>query len=446
MLVGIHKTTGEKVYAFEDTEYIRKLNKNNLIICQECGTPLILKAGKIKIHHFAHYKCKCTYKYGEPESENHIRGKLGMYERLQKLYPNSKVELEYKVLETNQRADVMVIHPNGEKWAFEIQCSRITVGTLLERSMLYKNASVIDNWFLGYDYPNYSYKNSRDKIDENLICIMRKLFTISFQKNIEVGRSYHNNLQLDDMVLKKEDGYFTFNSMIAYKRSCKLYKMAINDFYKHLKNTYVNSNVLFKYKLEDSNEKADVILISKKTKQMCAFNFIFTYVRNFPIEKRAIEYEKRGITVFWLYGIFEMKYAAYSERKKDVYGNYSFDLVYQGNKWNISEQSGGYMSGFYLENLRLTYMKTMKKYKELTLKDGTENIELMRSIMKIITWKKFSENWKGYVYKCPRSTLEEHDLRIENISNCEKCKYFDGYMKKGIKKEFIRCKGTPYIN
>ncbi|WP_162142458.1 competence protein CoiA family protein [Aneurinibacillus terranovensis] len=42
-----------------------------------------------------------------------------------------------------------MIHPSGERWAFEFQCSRISETVWLERHNLYKRANIVDFWILG---------------------------------------------------------------------------------------------------------------------------------------------------------------------------------------------------------------------------------------------------------------------------------------------------------
>lgn len=63
--------------------------------------------------------------------------------------------------------------------------------------------------------------------------------------------------------------------------------------------------------------------------------------------------------------------------------------------------------------------------------------------LKKIRWRKnfFKDEWYGFVYKCPMSTLEEHDLRIADIDKCAKCIYFDGFIKEEWKKISVKCKG-----
>lgn len=70
-----------------------------------------------------------------------------------------------------------------------------------------------------------------------------------------------------------------------------------------------------------------------------------------------------------------------------------------------------------------------------------KNLNIFRDILKKIKWTKFKGVWSGRVYKCPRSRLEDHDLRIENIKTCEKCKYFNGYVFEEGRKKSIKCRG-----
>ncbi|WP_271813790.1 hypothetical protein [Clostridium beijerinckii] len=58
---------------------------------------------------------------------------------------------------------------------------------------------------------------------------------------------------------------------------------------------------------------------------------------------------------------------------------------------------------------------------------------------KKIKWTKIGGTWSGMVYKCPRSPMEDHDLRFEDIENCEKCKYFNGYVYEYRRKMLIKC-------
>lgn len=133
-----------------DIKHIKEMAERDLLICPECQHPLLFRAGEKKIFHFAHkLNSACVYPYWEPETEQHIKGKLMIKEWMEKLYPHSQVRLEYKAEGTNQRTDVMVIHPNGVHLAIEFQCTSLSEEVWKERHTLYENAGVKDVWIYG---------------------------------------------------------------------------------------------------------------------------------------------------------------------------------------------------------------------------------------------------------------------------------------------------------
>lgn len=140
---------GLRYYSFEAKEdLIRDLSQSNLLICPDCRERVIYRSGT-KRPHYAHYReCSNPNPYSEPETPTHRNGKVNLYWWLKKLYPKSTVELEYYIPETKQRSDIIVIHPDGARWAFEFQCSKIPGYAWKERHGLYQQANVMDIWIL----------------------------------------------------------------------------------------------------------------------------------------------------------------------------------------------------------------------------------------------------------------------------------------------------------
>jgi competence protein CoiA len=156
-----HDSNGNRVNSLlNDETTLERRAKNNEIFCPECGNNLRFRAGTFRPH-FWHGKHNCTYSYSEPESETHIKGKTLLYEWLKSLYPNANVQLEWKIEETNQRSDVIVIHENGERWAFEFQCTPISDSAWLERHYLYKQAGVRDFWIMSSNVNRYIYEKDK---------------------------------------------------------------------------------------------------------------------------------------------------------------------------------------------------------------------------------------------------------------------------------------------
>lgn len=60
-------------------------NKNDEYICPECNKSLILKQGKLRIHHFSHYKDDnpCNYYNNPSETQIHKDAKLAIKQILE---------------------------------------------------------------------------------------------------------------------------------------------------------------------------------------------------------------------------------------------------------------------------------------------------------------------------------------------------------------------------
>lgn len=420
------------------SEKIKKLTDEQIIICPECKSPLILRAGHIKVPHFAH-KHGCSYVYREPETEQHIRGKLELQQQLNILYPKSTVHIEYKIHETNQRSDVIVIHPNGLKWAFEVQCTRIPISTIIERSLLYKQAGVEDFWFLGYEYSSYFSYSGINKLGIELDRIKKKLFRLFFEKSILVGHNHSNEMNLSDMMLKRTGDHFIIKNRSAYQKSKDLYSAAKEAFYAYLNNKYSNSIVQKDYLLENSREKADIIIISNKTGEICVFNFLYPFVNSKSLIIRNIEYKKRKIRVFWLYGKVTVDAHTYSveeilpDQEEMIY------LNYEKGQWLI-HVSINYKNSPVYDIFELSMLKISNGFNRSVYILENKNHKSKIISYKEINWSKFiNGTWNGYVYKCQISGLEDHDLKISNIRDCEKCKLFGGYLYKFGKQYYVKC-------
>lgn len=147
-LVAQNKQTGERI---DITRY-----KNPRIeipaasvVCPECQYPMVLKAGMIKIAHFAH-KPGSNCSYGVGESADHLALKNYLIEWFRAETDeqfNVAVEPEYKI--GNRRADVAQIFPTGWIVAHEVQLASITVEELEQRTRDYLTAGCDVIWYLG---------------------------------------------------------------------------------------------------------------------------------------------------------------------------------------------------------------------------------------------------------------------------------------------------------
>lgn len=125
---------------------IHKYRKKYKFSCPACLSPVMVKAGKQMIPHFAHYsKVKCPLEKGG-ESLYHAQGKLLLYQWLmsQKLH----VELEPYVQEIQQQPDIL-LEIQSKKIAIEFQCARIDIKQIQKRHNGYIKAGITPIWILG---------------------------------------------------------------------------------------------------------------------------------------------------------------------------------------------------------------------------------------------------------------------------------------------------------
>ena len=110
-------------------------SKKGILICPACGKPYEFCHGKTVDAYFRHKdKSECD-KYSEPETEEHLRGKIDLYEWIKKQDGVTDAVLEGWLPETKQRPDIMFKF-HGDQCVIEYQCSPIAT-EYIERHELY---------------------------------------------------------------------------------------------------------------------------------------------------------------------------------------------------------------------------------------------------------------------------------------------------------------------
>lgn len=137
-----------------DNQYSRELLKQwsnkNIIKCPVCGNTVEYCHGLIHTPYFRHKdKAHCEYLYSEPETEEHIRGKIALFEWVKQQDGVSNCILEAWIPETKQRPDIMFEY-NGSMWVIEFQCSPIS-SEQIQRHELYVASGINDIWICGVD-------------------------------------------------------------------------------------------------------------------------------------------------------------------------------------------------------------------------------------------------------------------------------------------------------
>jgi competence protein CoiA len=246
---------GNKVNPFDTPiEDLRFLSRAKQLFCPECETVVRFASGEQVTAHFKHVNSPdCTYD-SEPETEEHIKGKILIRNWLVNRYPNVKVEFEYKIKETNQRADVMAIFPQG-KIAFEMQCSKIQGSVWRERHELYRKAGVLDYWILGNSVHKYGKTNGEiDNSKHQLVSLASSIFeeteNVLFLNTVDgsiKGIYKHNegNWYSDTIYTGNEEN-FTLNEASVYKEFIGT-KMIKNLYLKWQQNRLLREKQLREY-------------------------------------------------------------------------------------------------------------------------------------------------------------------------------------------------------
>lgn len=124
-------------------EELAVLKKRARYYCPGCGAELTLKAGEVKIPHFAHRSLADCDAFSEPETPLHLHGKLQLHQFFSRF--SHPIELEKYLPAIKQRADLLVNHNQ----AIEFQCSAIPASQVRTRSEGYRSIAMEPIWISG---------------------------------------------------------------------------------------------------------------------------------------------------------------------------------------------------------------------------------------------------------------------------------------------------------
>ena len=140
-------TDGEIIIpAQHPRDFLDDLRTHTTFSCIQCSEKVILKNGMIKTPHFAHiHNISCTQAFSEGESEDHLKGKLHLFEFLQKHF--LPVQLEAYLPFLQQRPD-LYIQSELYPLAIEFQCSQIPINAMEQRTAGYRTKKITPLWIL----------------------------------------------------------------------------------------------------------------------------------------------------------------------------------------------------------------------------------------------------------------------------------------------------------
>lgn len=189
-----------------DDKELKKWSNRNILMCPVCNKPYQYCHGKVKIAYFRHKdKTECEYDYEEPETQEHLLGKMNLYNWLKNQKDIYNIVLEGYIKTTKQRPDIMFEY-NNEQYVIEFQCSPIS-SEYYERHELYKCSNIKDIWICGISkyFQCLSKKNKRfnelekeSKIyydsENKLFCVFEDMDKRSFSnimKSIKDNNNYY---------------------------------------------------------------------------------------------------------------------------------------------------------------------------------------------------------------------------------------------------------------
>jgi competence protein CoiA len=136
-------------------EKLLLMREKERFCCPQCSEDVIIKLGEKRIFHFSHLKGNaCRFEH-ENESEYHLKGKLQLYQWLQRQGYNPV--LEYYDSNINQRADI-IFNVENKRYALEYQCSNISESIFIKRTKGYLSVGYTPIWIIGGN--NWERKNT----------------------------------------------------------------------------------------------------------------------------------------------------------------------------------------------------------------------------------------------------------------------------------------------
>lgn len=145
---------------YDDEVWVRRLGRKRVLLCPGCGEPVHLKAPTQRVWHFAHYQTtrSCFPRNDadyDPETPEHRWAKAALARWLAgrpgsdgPLFGQARIVVESRIPETGQFADVLCTTAEGQRVAFEVQVSPLSVSDWKKRAALYASAGVADVWLL----------------------------------------------------------------------------------------------------------------------------------------------------------------------------------------------------------------------------------------------------------------------------------------------------------
>ena len=153
----------------------KKWTAKGIVTCPVCNKPYEYCHGRVRIPYFRHKdKAECQDRYSEPETQEHLQGKIDLYDWLKTVDEVTELTLEGWLACTKQRPDLYFRY-KGEEYVIEYQCSPIS-SEYIERHSLYEAAGIHDIWICGTLNYFQEYHNGNGRKRVNIIEKENKIY------------------------------------------------------------------------------------------------------------------------------------------------------------------------------------------------------------------------------------------------------------------------------
>lgn len=218
-------------------ETLKQWSKKGILRCPCCGGQYTYNHGRVRIPYFKHLNADCVL-YGEPETEEHIKGKIDLFEWVKNQDGVTDVVLEGWIPATKQRPDIM-FRRNNKQYVIEYQCSPIS-SEYIKRHELYQAAGIHDIWICGTE--KYFGINKRINTLESKACLYYDAKNQMFYKMNNLPESIFKEFEKKHSTQKNGHRFHLMNNICDYDNETNNYMLVkgISNSYKCVESDYLS--------------------------------------------------------------------------------------------------------------------------------------------------------------------------------------------------------------
>jgi len=211
MLMAINKNS-------KISELATVASKNNIYLCPECNSELVLRQGEHNLSHFAHKSDSfCGYGSGESKEHNELKYLFFEYFKKEGIFVELEKKFDFDKYKNFRRADIYFEY-NNKKYVIEIQRSRYTCDEYKQRTEDYLNNNIKLIWVcLIEDTSDLQKKNLNYSSKCNgghLLYFFTKQLNLNYfykrfnETKIIFSKDYYNCIELIDFIIEPESFYY----------------------------------------------------------------------------------------------------------------------------------------------------------------------------------------------------------------------------------------------